>query len=325
MSCKNEKMWVSLLHLGMNMWTDPDAPVPEGGPYVGNSYYSRKLRCDRDVWTEVTNYMPTVGLNTILIDIGEAVIYDSHPELAIEGSWTPDELKAELARLRSIGLEPLPKLNFSACHDAWLGEYSKMVSSKIYLDVVRDLINEVCEIFDKPRYFHLGMDEETWDHQSRYGYCVVRGEKLWWHDLLYMVDICEKNGARAWVWSDYYWHHPEVFVKNMPKTVVQSNWGYGRMPAKDASGRYPAQYVQTYVDFAKLGYDQIPTSSTWSWTGNTDETVRLFVRENMVNENLLGFMTAPWQATEAQHRFRLLEDTERLGAAKKLYFGGCCK
>jgi len=33
-------------------------------------------------------------------------------------------MKDEIARLKGLGLEPIPKLNFSACHDAWLKDYN---------------------------------------------------------------------------------------------------------------------------------------------------------------------------------------------------------
>ena len=37
-----------------------------------------------------------------------------------------------------------------------------------------DLIAEVSELFDGPRFFHIGMDEETFQHQRMYHYVVVR-------------------------------------------------------------------------------------------------------------------------------------------------------
>jgi hypothetical protein len=46
------------------------------------------------------------------------MVYPSHPELAVKGSWSPEKMKSELARLRALGLEPIPKRNFSASHDA---------------------------------------------------------------------------------------------------------------------------------------------------------------------------------------------------------------
>ena len=101
----------------------------------------------------------------VVIDLGDGVRYESHPEIAVENASPVEQLREELARLRERGLEPIPKLNFSASHDIWLGPYSRQVSTEPYYAVCRDLIAEAIEIFDHPRLFHLGMDEELAHHQ----------------------------------------------------------------------------------------------------------------------------------------------------------------
>ena len=77
-------------------------------------------------------------------------------------------MRAEVKRLREMGLEPIPKLNFSTCHDTWLGPYARMVSTPKYYEVAKDLIAETIELFDKPRLFHLGMDEEDERNQRHH-------------------------------------------------------------------------------------------------------------------------------------------------------------
>lgn len=96
--------------------------------------------------------------------------------------------------MRSLGLTPIPKLNFSTGHDAWLKEYSRMVSTPVYYQVCEDLIKEVAEAFDYPEYFHLGLDEEDAKNQRRLSYCCIRQGDLWWHDAYFFFDICEKRG-----------------------------------------------------------------------------------------------------------------------------------
>src|SRR5690606_5787590 len=98
--------------------------------------------------------------------------------------------------------------------------YARQVSTPAYYAVCRDLIAEVCELFDQPRLFHLGMDEETFAHQRYYAYAVVRQHDLWWHDLHFLVNEVERQNVRAWIWSDYVWHHPELFWKQMPRSVM---------------------------------------------------------------------------------------------------------
>jgi len=45
-----------------------------------------------------------------------------------------------------------------------------MVFDAGLLRVCRELIAEVVELFDSPRFFHLGYDEETAEHQAQYAY-----------------------------------------------------------------------------------------------------------------------------------------------------------
>jgi len=265
-----------------------------------------KFSCHVPLWNELTEEMVRSGLNLIVIDLGEAVRYESHPELAIEGAWSVEQLREELARLRGLGLEPIPKLNFSTCHDYWLGDYARMVSTPKYYEVCADLIKEVSAIFDKPRFFHLGYDEENYGVQSTYDYVVIRQGELWWHDFLFFVSNVEKAGVRPWIWSDYYWHHPEEFLNRMPKSVVQSNWYYGEKFDTDEVKAVPA-----YHDLDQAGFDQIPCGSNWSCDTNFKGTVD-FCREQIAPERLLGFLMAPWRFTVEEDRESLFKSIQQV-------------
>jgi len=301
-------MWGVLWHLGYNMWADRKAPERDLAHIDARDY----LRFDEPLWAELLAEAVSEGLNTVVIDLGEGVRYASHPELAVEGSWEPERLRAELQCLRDMGLEPLPKLNFSTAHDAWLGPYARMVSTPTYYSVCRDLIAEVIEIFDRPRLFHLGMDEETAQHQRYYAYAVMRQYDLWWHDLYFYIDQVERGGARPWVWSDYLWHHPEAFHRNMPKSVLQSNWYY-----QDDFGP-EAPRAQAYVDLEAHGFDQVPTGSNWATDTNMGLTVE-FCREAIAPERLKGFLQTIWRPTLAPYREKHLAGVRQLGEAKRRF------
>jgi len=117
---------------------------------------------------------------------------------------------------------------------------------------------------------------------------VVRQGELWWHDFLFFVNEVEKQGVRPWIWSDYYWNHPEEFLNRMPKSVLQSNWYYG--PTFDPEKQ---KHVKAYLDLDKAGFDQVPTGSNWSNDVNFKGTVE-FCRKNLKPELLKGFLMAPW-------------------------------
>jgi len=310
-------MWANLIHLGTNMWNE------EGNTACRENHSipcaSSKLRFFRESWDAHMQELKDCGVNTLIIDVAEALKYESHPELAAEGAFTHDQMKAELTKLRGMGFEIIPKLNFSACHDVWLKDYSRMVSTPVYYEVCRDLIREVCDVF-KPKHFHLGMDEETYENQKRRYYAVVRHGDLWWHDLYYLVDIVEKENVRAWVWSDYMWHYPELFLAKMPKTVVQNNWYYSSRFSHADEG-FTEKHQMRLDSFRLLdehGYDQVPAGSTWSALDNL-EKLTVFCKENISSEHLLGMMQTTWEHIDPDWMHIHHAAAEHVAIAKKMY------
>jgi len=272
--------------MSFNFWSDREDP---GWPYE-HCVYGPFLRFDTSLWNDVLVKMVDIGMTTVVLDLGDAIRYESHPEIAVENAWTVDRLRQELERVRDLGLEPIPKLNFSTAHDVWLGPYARHVSTSTYYAVCQDLIAEVAELFDTPRFFHLGMDEETAQHQQYYSYAVMRQHELWWHDLALFVNALEEASVRPWVWSDYIWDHSDEFCARMPHTVLQSNWYYG----KDFSADVRAS--QAYEELELHGYDQIPTASNWSFPVSFERTVDYCAR-HVAPERLLGFMQTAWKPT----------------------------
>ena len=308
-----ELIWGNLLHLSFNMWEDRPEPERE------MCYYRPYLRFDEALWREILNRMAEANMNMVVIDLGDAVRYESHPEISLKDAWTVDKLKEELARIREMGMEPIPKLNFSTCHDAWLGEYARCVSTHRYYSVCRDLIAEVMDIFNTPRLFHLGMDEETFGHQQWHSISIVRQFDLWWHDLELLCDEVRKGGGRPWVWSDYVWHHQEAFAERMPKNVLQSNWYYGaRFDQEDPDRRI---HVGAYRLLEDHGYDQVPTASSHSNPNNFHMTVQ-YCRRVISAARLLGFLQTPWRPTLREFRGRHLEAVEQVGKARREFLSG---
>jgi hypothetical protein len=280
-------IWGNLLHLSMNMWTDHQTPLQQNK----HARYSSDLRFDDSLWNDLLPLMAEAGVNMAVLDLGDGVEYRSHPEIAVRGAWTPECLRRELGRLRALGIEPIPKLNFSTCHDAWLGVYSRCVSTPAYYKVCSDLIAEVIGLFDGPRFFHIGMDEERAATQWTFEYVVVRQFGLWWHDLDFYVREVEKGGSRAWVWADYAWEHPDDYFAKMPRSVLQSNWCYqDQLDPDDVK-------IRNYAELEKHGYDQVPTGSNWAGQQHNFERTVEFCRRAVAPERLLGFLQTPWCPT----------------------------
>lgn len=292
-----ERILANLVHLGMNITTRKRALDP--------------LACDDGEWCIITDRMARRGYNMILIDLNEGVKYDSCPELGVKGAWSVGKLRGELARLRKIGLEPIPKLNFSAMHDEWLGEYGRMLSTDEYYRVCSDLIRECVAIFDNPRFFHIGYDEEDVRNQSNHEHMVLRQGELWWHDFLWFVKTVEAAGSRTWIWSDWIWEHKAEFLKRCPRSVLQSNWYYDQ-GFDERAFRWPR--VKAYIDLDKAGFDQIPTSSNNVFDSNAEETV-VFCEKNLSDKRLKGYLMSSWRRCLPEQRERNLKAVDILADA----------
>ena len=122
----DEKAFIkaALMHLGSNMWCDVFTPIQGDKPlekhWNGPRGAVDYLRAKEDVWRDCIDAMKTNGFNMVVIDLGEALAYPSHPELAVKGTWSVEKMRRELDRLRGMGIEPIPKLNFSTTHNAWM-------------------------------------------------------------------------------------------------------------------------------------------------------------------------------------------------------------
>lgn len=315
----DEKICAVLLHLSFNF----------AGGIAAYGGIRKEMELGEQLWSDVLRQMAGAGVNMVVLNLDDAVAWESHPEIAVRNAWSPDRLRKEIANMRRMGLEPIPMLNFSTSHDAWMKTYARMVSSGIYYEVCRNLIAEAIDVFDTPRFFHIGMDEESAQHQrSRYDYIVVRQGELWWHDLLFYVSEIEKKGTRAWMWSDYSWNHPDEFVARMPKSIVQSNWYYGdEFDTSRLTARHAA-YVNAYQLLEAEGYDQIPTGKFYDKKShdysiphdegnekNLANTLR-FGMDNIGDERLLGFLTTFWKPTIEKYRPRFMAGAETIKSLK---------
>lgn len=311
------------IRLGNNMWCD--WPVQTMGSDLQeavkllpeNKRPDLRLTTVDSLWRKVTDYAAANGVNMLVVDLGEGLQYPSHPELAVEGSWSVEKMRDEIRRLNALGMEVIPKLNFSNTHNGWMKDYRHMVSSAPYYQMCSEVIADAAEIFGHPRFFHVGYDEETVGHQSGFTYRMQRVGESWWSDFLFILGEVEKQGARPWVWCDYGWTHPEYFER-CPKSVIQQNWYYD-----EAYGGFDPETNRTddyerLIMFWKLeeaGFDQVPCGTNWSGykrrelNVGADDVIGKLVRtcrKVISKEHLYGFMMAPWSAcTEEGTDFQL--------------------
>lgn len=309
--------WSYMIQLSTHMWADES--TPSAGWYLPPNYKENN-EVDVAVWDETVKHLAKRKFNLLLIDVGDAVKYESHPEISAPDAWEKDFLKKKLDEARALGITPIPKLNFSAGHDTWLKKYRRMISTPEYYKVCADLIKEVCELFDYPELFHLGFDEEDAKSQSSFEMIIVRGEELWFHDLNFLAAECAKHGARPWIWSDYVWDHKESFLRHMSKDILQSNWYY--QPFKDSfpGAAYPfREWIDAYELLDKNGFDQIPTCSAWVNNVNIRQTFG-YCKDKLSEEHLCGILVAPWLITTPFNAHDLLRNADQFYFSRVEHF-----
>jgi len=324
-----EKMWGLLVHLGMNMWSDRKM--------------DETLAFEIDVWDDIVEACVANGLNTIVLDLGEGVQYASHPELAKPGAWTREEVRRQVKRLQAKGIALIPKLNFSACHDAWLGDYGRMLSTPTYYRVCRELISEVYGLFDAPKYIHLGMDEEDYDMQQEMDLVVIRQGELIWNDLQFLCDCVRDTGATPWIWADLYMDVTEEFRTRISnEDIVLSPWNYNAIRPEhytpietrpDEALRYAGRNY-SYIEevpfctnfmeksplLANEGYKIVPcTSNFFNCAFNIPDMVEYF-KEIAPGGNLLGHITAPWLRTTKSYWDSINKEIRMLGEARDRFY-----
>ncbi len=319
-----KKIWGIMAYLSRNQWS----PI------------SDEISCADDFWDYLIDQCEANGINAILLDVGDGVQYSRHPELALKNSWSAERVRQEVQKCRAKGIEIIPKVNFSADHAFWLKDYYRMTSSPVYYTVCHDIIEEIYEMFEQPKYIHIGMDEENYAMLQRYDYICFRKGELLMHDLKFMIDEVNKLGAKPLMWADIFLDHPDMFTSHIPaddvilmpwyyhafkrehSTPVKVWWeilglenevNYAEHPEYKQGRRFiedrpeHVKFRETAVPYMKHGYKYIPTPSVWGRSEyNTEEMVEYFHDGTPSDDQIVGFITAPWgriSTFEAKERF----------------------
>lgn len=330
-----KKIWAMLVHLGTDLWNE--------------KFSYSEVAFDDELWESILKQSVDTGINTIVLDLANAIEYGSHPEIVKKGAWTRKRVRAEVKRCKEMGISLIPKLNFATPHCKWLGRYQRMISTTEYYQVANDLIKEVYELFDHPQYIHLGMDEEDAQHVAGYELAIFRQGELYWHDLRLFIDCVADTGAKPWIWSCALFDHPEEFKKHIDADeIVLSPWYYNAFRKEHWTPVSSRQEYVTYynegaykemgikfveedpflVNFRKValplmkeGYSYIPCASVFNRCDyNTSDLVEYF-KDNAPDSQVLGFITAPWFPTLKEYEKDFDDSFRFLKEAKEKFYG----
>ncbi len=306
---KNDKIWGLLVALGYSR----DDEDRERAPF------------DEEVWNYILDESEKCGINTIILEIDNAIVFHSHPEIAAKNAWTQNKLKMELAKCKAKNISVVPLLNFASPHDHWLLEHHRKLCTPEYYRVCSDIIKEVYEMFEHPEYIHIGMDEEDAKHVKGQELAVYRQGELYWKDLRFYVDCVKSTGAKPWMWTDPLFDHPEEYMKRFkPDEVLLSPWYYNAFKRENWTPISSKEVYLTYynegeyrdmglefveedpflVNFRNValplmekGFSYVPCASTCNGCDHNHMELLEYFKENASDDLVAGFMSTPWAPT----------------------------
>jgi len=343
-----EKMWALMVIMSHNQWMWPEKdPKPFDERVKG-----REVLCfDDSFWEYILEESVKVGINTILLDVGDGVQYASHPEISLKNAWSKKRVHEEIERCAKLGIKIIPKINFATPHSFWLGEYRRMTSTNTYYRVCSDIIKEIYEMFEHPEYIHLGMDEEGYDFSKGHGLVVYRQGELFWHDLRFLIDCVKETGATPWIWHSPLFDHTEEYKAHIdPDEAVISPYFYhalkeGCYTRTDSRQEYidyyrteGGQLYHLHLDYVeddpfsvnfrakalpllKEGYKYIPCPSVFHHCDRNTRDLLEYFKEGAPDDQIIGYVAAPWFDTTWEQKANFDETFYFLKEAKKEIYG----
>lgn len=173
------------------------------------------------------------------------------------------------------------------------GGWNWCLSNPAACEVVDGLVAEMHAVFGNPPYFHIGCDEARPPSCPTCRAADYVG--LVASNVLRVVDLVERRGARAMVWHDMLLKHgawgrfnasartgEEKLLDLLPKSVVICDWYYGGVSKKG----YP-----TLTHFRRSGHDVV--TATW-----TDIAGAMAQARAAADAQALGVLGTTWKKTD---------------------------
>lgn len=255
---------------------------------------------DLDVAMAIADALAEAGFNAMLVGVSDGVRYKSHPEFRRRYSVPIKRLETLCRHARSLGLEIIPKLNFSRsainCHNDWMrapGEaWHVHFDDEYYWKTAFEVIDEVIAACRPKRFFHVGMDE---DHDRSYAQYVEA--------ILRLRAGLKKRSLRTVCWSDSALDYPsgqiyrektELAERKLPRDCVRLLWNYWAVPKKEMK------------QIAGRGYE------LWGAPGKDPKQLLPF-RDALLAAGGTGLVMTRWIPCRKQNRRELLDMIKTLG------------
>ena len=266
------------------------------------SLKSREKSFDLQVAHDVVDALSKQGFNMLLIGVSDGVRYDSHPEFSRRYSVPKQQLVELAEHARGLGMEVVPKLNFSRsptnCHNHWMRapgeEWCAHFDDDYSWKTAFEVIDEVIEACKPERFFHVGMDE---DHE--------RSVRQFSRALTTLHAGLLKRGLRTVAWSDSALDYPsgEAYreksefaeKEGVPRDVVRILWNYWAVPEKEME--------QIHRQGMEL----------WGAPGWSDPDQAVKFRDALIRAGGNGLIMTRWIACQKRNRRIFLDLIKRFG------------
>ncbi len=205
--------------------------------------------------------------NAVVIEPWASLRSPKHPETAYEDTYTAEQLKPLVQLGKALQMDMIPMLN-SWGHASGMRSRSSqhvvldrfpefkplyeedgwsfcLTNSDIYKHLF-ERYDELLELFDRPRYFHLGLDE-AWGHIGLQDSPKCRGDNprvLLSAHIKKLYDYFAARNIQVLVWHDMFIqrNHPQfgrlspansvppydthLVLDELPKDIVMDAWNY---------------------------------------------------------------------------------------------------
>ena len=180
--------------------------------------------------------------NNILMECERGIAWKSHPEIRNPYSVDPDKVR-ELVKYANQHYMKVTPMVGSLGHSEWMFRNGKNLdfvedstkpdcycplNPKSY-EFLFSLYDEAIDIFNHPKYFHMGRDEHDLFHPfPSHPECKKIGnEALYYQDTLKVYDYLKSKNCRPIMWADIFWKASfRHLIPKLPKDLVMANWIY---------------------------------------------------------------------------------------------------
>lgn len=238
-------------------------------------------RFDLKLALSLVDDMAQAGLNTLILDVEDAVIYRTHPELQRAYTAPMEDYRRIVAEARARGLTVIPKLNFAKgvdMHNAWMSPYNEMPdTNRRYFEHALQLVDELVDGLDL-RHFHIGMDEDC------------RSTALYLAVIRKLHRALARRRLRTVMWADigHSWTpirnaKTRAVLPDLPRDIVMMPWTYDQRSQK--------RWVRM---LAGMGFE------VWGGTGPDPANIAMWV-EDIVRAGGHGLVATLWTPLDRGH------------------------